>query len=134
MTPTETAEAVKDEFGFIVSRQLVNQYNPDCNQKLPQKWKKLFEKTRSEFTGSVAEIGISHQAYRLSELHEMAKRAKAMRNYQLAAQLLEQAAKERGGQYTNKQKIQITAIEEKKKKLAEILRLAPEALPSKKAS
>lgn len=65
----------------------------------------LYETTRKAFLEDTTEIAVSHRSVRLRALQRMAERAESRNNLQLAAQLLEQAAKECGDAYTNRQKI-----------------------------
>lgn len=102
-TPTAVAEAVKATHGVTVDRRQVETYSPErAGQKPAAKWCKLFEATRAKFVQDTAHIAIAHRSYRLQELDDMARLAKRKGNYTLAAQLLEQAAKEMGESYTNR--------------------------------
>lgn len=103
-TPSEVAEAVKEEFGIEVPREQVRNYNP-LQVEVAEKWRALFAETRERFLADVAEIGIAHQSFRLRELLDLYHNAKRSRNAMLAASLLEQAAKERGGMYTNRREV-----------------------------
>lgn len=105
--PSVVAEAVKQEFGLVVSRQSVEQYDPTkrAGRNLSEKWRVVFEATRTEFKAKTNDIPIANKAVRLRALQRMADKAESMRNLPLAAQLLKQAAEEVGDVYTNKQKI-----------------------------
>lgn len=105
-TPTQVAEAVKKEFDIEITRQQVAQHDPtkSTGANLAAKWRILFEDTRKKFREDTADIPIANRAYRLRMLDRMASRAEGMKNMALAAQLLEQAAKESGNVYTNKHK------------------------------
>lgn len=105
-TPTQVANAVKEEFGLIVSRQQVACYDPNCyvGRNLSEKWRTVFNDTRSKFRDEVAEIPIASRAFRLRALARMAQQAEGMRNIALAVQVIEQAAKEVGDIYVNKNK------------------------------
>lgn len=104
-TPSQVAEAVKNEFGIEVSRQSVESHDPTkrAAQRLAKRWVVLFEDTRKRFREETAEIPIANRAYRLRTLGRMAEKAENMRNLALTAQLLEQAAKEVGDVYVNRQ-------------------------------
>lgn len=102
MAPTEIVEVVNEEFGVQISRELVRRYNPE-QSKVAEKWKAIFAETRAFFLSSVAQIGIAHQAYRLAELQRLYHRAG--RNAALKKDLLEQAAKEVGGAFTNRREL-----------------------------
>jgi hypothetical protein len=101
--PSVVAAAVKKEFDLIITPQGCEAYNPTkkAGAKLAAKWKALFTETRKAFLEDTAEIGISHRVVRLRALQRMADKAETMGNVALAANLLEQAAKEMGDAYTN---------------------------------
>lgn len=107
-TPTQVVDAVKSEYGQVVSRQVVEGHDPTkkAGQKLAKRWVDLFNETRERFKTETADIPIANKAYRLRALHRMAVRAESIKNMALAAQLMEQAAKETGGAYTNKQQLE----------------------------
>jgi hypothetical protein len=109
-TPTQVAQAVKQEFNFEVSRQQVAQHDPTkvAGRTLASKWVSLFEDTRKRFRDEVADIPIANKAVRLRALDRMVTKAEGMKNMALAAQLMEQAAKEMGGAYTNRQQVDHT--------------------------
>lgn len=104
-TPSQVAEAVNKEFGIEISRQSVESHDPTKRQgrNLAKRWVVLFEDTRKRFREDTAEIPIANRAYRLRALGRMAEKVEGMRNYGLAMQLLEQAAKEVGDVYVNRQ-------------------------------
>lgn len=104
-TPSQVAEAVKQEFRLEISRQLVETYDPTkrAAKNLAKRWVVMFEDTRKRFREETAEIPIANRAYRLRALGRMAEKVEGMRNYGLAMQLLEQAAKEVGDVYLNRQ-------------------------------
>lgn len=110
-TPTQVAQAVKQEFDFEVSRHQVAQHDPTkvAGRSLAQKWVDLFEDTRKKFREEVADIPIANKAVRLRALDRMATKAEGMKNMALAAQLMEQAAKEMGNAYTNRQQVDHTS-------------------------
>lgn len=107
-TPTQVAEQVKQEFNLTVSIQQVSSYDPTkaIGKNLGQKWIDLFGDTRKRFQTEISEIPIANKAYRLRALNRMMAKAEGMRNMALAASLMEQAAKECGDAYTNKQKLE----------------------------
>ena len=106
-TPSQVVEAVKEEFGLKVSRQMVEAYDPTKNagRNLSKKWRDHFEATREAFKANQESIPIANKGYRLRALNRMAQKAEGMRNYALAAQLHEQAAKECGDAYTNRREL-----------------------------
>jgi hypothetical protein len=103
-TPSEVAEDVKEAFGLEVPREQVRNYNPQ-QVEVAKKWRSLFDATRAAFIAEVARHGITHQAYRLGELDAMLRKAKKAGNLVLAASLLEQAAREVGGMFTNRREL-----------------------------
>ncbi|WP_446903010.1 DUF2280 domain-containing protein [Burkholderia sp. YIM B11467] len=109
-TPTEVSESVKAEFGIEVHRVQVAQYDPTkvAGKEVGKKWVDLFHSTRERFRREVAEIPIADQAYRLRQLGRLFDRTSRSGNTVVAAQLLEQAAKEAGGAFTNRQKLEHT--------------------------
>lgn len=102
--PSEVVGALQEEFGLDVHRSQVAQYDPTkvAGQKLAKKWVDLFEATRKRFRAEVAEIPIAEQAFRLRALGKIYERHLSRGNVVGAAAVLEQAAKEAGGAYTNR--------------------------------
>lgn len=103
-TPSQVVEAVKNEYGVVVSRQQVETHDPtkSAGKGLAVKWVTLFHDTRKRFREETAEIPIANRAFRLRGLGRMAEKAENMRNLALTAQLYEQAAKEVGDAYVNR--------------------------------
>lgn len=103
-TPSQVVEAVKNEYGLVLSRQQVETHDPtkSAGKGLAVKWVTLFHDTRKRFREETAEIPIANRAYRLRGLGRMAEKAESMRNLALTAQLYEQAAKEVGDVYVNR--------------------------------
>lgn len=103
--PSIVADAVKDEFGFVVTRQYVQTLDPTkyVGRNLAKKWRTVFETTREEFLKESASVSISHKPVRLRALERMAQKAESMGNMVLTAQLLEQASKECGDFHVRKQ-------------------------------
>ena len=106
--PTKVIDLVKAEFGVQVSRQQVSQYSPGnaMAAKLSQKWVDLFHSTREKFQADISDIPIANKAYRLRVLDRMMGNAEKMKNIALAAEIIEQAAKECGDAYSNKHKFE----------------------------
>ncbi|MCZ9636871.1 DUF2280 domain-containing protein [Pseudomonas putida] len=104
-TPSQVAEAVNKEFGIEISRQTAESHDPTKRQgrNLAKRWVVLFEDTRKRFREDTAEIPIANRAYRLRALGRMVEKAESMKNMALAIQILEQAAKEVGDVYVNRQ-------------------------------
>jgi hypothetical protein len=107
-TPTQVADAVREEFGLTLTRMQVQAYDPTKAQGkkgIAKKWRDLFDATRKRFLENVSEIPIANQATRLRTLDRLLRLAEKRSNALLAAQLLEQAAKEVGGAYTDRRRI-----------------------------
>ncbi|HGH5788407.1 DUF2280 domain-containing protein [Klebsiella pneumoniae] len=107
-TPSQVVESVLKEFGIQITRQQVEQNDPTkvSGKGLAKKWVDMFNATRDRFLNEISDIPIANKAYRLRALDRMMTKAEGMRNMALAASLMEQAAKECGDAYTNKQKVE----------------------------
>ncbi|UVW54644.1 DUF2280 domain-containing protein [Klebsiella variicola] len=110
-TPSQVVESVLKEFGIQITRQQVEQNDPTkiSGKGLAQKWINLFNHTRDRFLNEISDIPIANKAYRLRVLQRMSTTAENMKNIGMTAQLLEQAAKEVGEAYSNKQKVEHTS-------------------------
>jgi hypothetical protein len=103
---SETARELKEEFGIDASTQQLYGYHPDTvNFRAAKQWLELFHAERKRFLESTDSIGIANKAYRLKELHKLCVIAIGRKNVKLAAELMEQAAKEMGEVFTNKREI-----------------------------
>lgn len=110
-TPSQIVESVQKEFKVQVTRQQVASHDPTkvAGKGLAQKWVDLFNHTRDRFLNEISDIPIANKAYRLRVLDRMATNAEKMKNYGMTSQLIEQAAKEMGDAYTNRQKVEHTS-------------------------
>lgn len=106
-TPTEVAEAVKEEFGLEVTRMQVSTYDPTkkAGEAVGPKWRAVFEATRKAFLENTASIPIAQQSFRLRSLNKIHAQAMKRGNSVVAVQVLEQAAKETGGAFTNRREL-----------------------------
>lgn len=111
-TPSQVVEAVQKDFGIAITRQQVETHDPTkvSGKGLAKKWVDLFNATRERFQNEISDIPIANKAYRLRVLNRMAVNAESMKNYGMTAQLLEQAAKDVGDVYTNKQKVEQSVV------------------------
>ena len=111
-TPSIVVDSVQKEFGIKITPQQVETHDPTkvSGRGLAKKGVALFNATRTRFQTEIAEIPIANKAYRLRVLDRMATRAEGMKNMALPAALMEQAAKEVGDVYTNKQKVEQNVI------------------------
>ena len=110
-TPSQIVDSVQKEFKVQVTRQQVASHDPTkvAGKGLAQKWIDLFNHTRDRFLNEISDIPIANKAYRLRVLQRMSTTAEGMKNIGMTAQLLEQAAKEVGEAYSNKQKVEHTS-------------------------
>ena len=106
-TPTQVSNAVREEFGIEVDRRRVHEYDPTRlgGRGLGKKLKAVFDETRKAFLADVSTIPIASQAYRLRTLNRLLVKVEGQGNTALAAQLVEQAAKETGGTFTNRREV-----------------------------
>lgn len=132
-TPGEIRDRLREERGLDVPITQIWHYNPDRKDvnatdggSLAQKWRELYKQTRSKFLARTQDIGIANKAFRLQRLDRMARKAERMRNYKLAAELHEQAAKEMGGYFTNTSNVNVNA----RAALAQLIGVAVDALPA----
>jgi hypothetical protein len=98
---------VKERFGVTVSQQQVSAYDPNtvAGGRLSKQFKLLFETTRKEFLGNISAVPIANAAVRLRKLQRLVAQAEARGNAKLVAELLEQAAKDSGGAFTNRREL-----------------------------
>ena len=101
-TPSAVAIAVKEQFGLQIDRRQVHNYDPEATKPPAQRWREMHAATRKRFLEEIAEIPIANRSFRLKQLDRMARQAVGKGNLKLAAELLEQAAKECGDAYSNK--------------------------------
>jgi len=110
-SPKTAADALKKEFGTEITPQTAEAYDPTkrAGRKLSKKWRELFHATRKAFIEDTASIGWSHRSARLRLIQRVGERAEGMGNLVLALQAAEQAAKEMGEAFTNRQKVDHTS-------------------------
>ena len=103
-TPTETAKAVQEEFDITVSRQKCEAYDPTkrTGQDLSAELKSEFEATREVFLAAPQNIPISNLSYRQARRQKVLEGAKAP---MIILDVLDRAAKDMGGLFTNRQEI-----------------------------
>lgn len=104
-------ESIQKDYGLKVTPQQVESHDPTkvSGKGLAKKWVDLFNATRERFLNEISDIPIANKAYRLRVLQRMSMTAENMKNIGMTAQLLEQAAKEVGEAYSNKQKVEHTS-------------------------
>lgn len=106
-TPSQVADSVYEEFGIKVERTQIQAYDPykALGKDLSQKFKEIFDATRKTFLEKTSAIPIAHKTYRLRALQRSYDYFVSRKNYVAANQVLEQAAKEEGGLFTNRVKV-----------------------------
>ncbi|WP_287906534.1 DUF2280 domain-containing protein [Acinetobacter sp.] len=104
-TPTQASKAVKEVFNLEVSPQQCEAYDPTkrIGQDLSQEFRDLFFVYRRKANEELEAIPIANKRYRLQLLQQLVE--KFPDNPVLTPKWAEQAAKEMGGQYTNRQEI-----------------------------
>lgn len=106
-TPQEVAELVKQEFGIITDRMQCASYDPTkaAGRNLSKKFRDLFEETRKKFDEGLIDIPIANKHYRMKQYDKLLNKAK---NIPMSLRIMEQAAKDSGGLYTNQTKTEHT--------------------------
>lgn len=107
-SPSEVRAAIQEVFGVDVPLPHILYY--DASKPRPDlaaEWRELFATAREGFVQSAAAQAAAIQAVRLREIWDMYRRAKQRGNYALAASLLEQAAKDHGGMFSNVRQLNI---------------------------
>lgn len=104
---SEVRDYMKEEFDVEVSAMTVARHNPQNKASegyLRKEFVDLFWTMRENFQRGLEDCGIVWKAYRLRKLDEMMRKAKLAGNFDLAARLLEQAAKEVGGMFDQRRR------------------------------
>ena len=101
-TPQEVADQVLQEFGVKIDRKQCQLYDPTkaAGKNLSKKFVDLFHKTRADFDAGLIDIPIANKHYRLKQYQKQLERN--AKNTVMSLKILEQAAKDCGGQFTNK--------------------------------
>lgn len=103
---------VKEKFGAELYHQQVAAYDPNtvAGARLSKHFKKLFEDSRKKFLEDTSSIPIANAAVRLRTLQRLVNAAEQRGNMAMVASLLEQAAKETGGVFTNRTKVDNSGV------------------------
>ena len=106
--PQVIIDHFRAEHQLELTHKQVGSYDPTRGYyEAGDKWRDIFDAKRKQYVEEVASVPISQQGYRLNLLNEMAREAIKDGKIALAAQLLEQAAKEVGGVLTNLRDVRI---------------------------
>lgn len=96
-SPTEVAALIEEEFGTRITARQIEADDPTSFQCVAsRRLIDLHRATRERFRSEIGAIPITHRAYRMYRLQQAFDDACERGNRQLAARLLEQAAKEMG--------------------------------------
>lgn len=103
---TEILRSFREKYGVDLPNQQVVHYNVgtascQCSPKLQE----LFHASRKAFLGNVDAIGIANKTVRIQRLEYLCSLALSRKNVKLAAELMEQAAKEMGEVFTNRREV-----------------------------
>lgn len=142
--PSEIIAHFRREYELELTHMQVGGYDPTRPYYFAgDKWREIFDAKRKAYLEEVAAVPVANQGFRLNELHDMYMAAKKAKNFPLAAQLLEQSAKEVGGVLTNDRNVRIDdrrgpspremTPEDRKAALTELIRQAIEAAPARLA-
>jgi hypothetical protein len=98
---------VRQDFGVEVTRQQIATYDPTkaAGRNLSQKLRAVFAASRRAFLTDMRDIPISHLAVRLRILQRELDRAQERGHTAMVLKILEQAAKECGGIFTNRREL-----------------------------
>lgn len=127
-TPQEVADQVLQEFGVKIDRKQCQLYDPTkaAGKNLSKKFVDLFNKTRADFDAGLIDIPIANKHYRLKQYQKQLERN--AKNTVMSLKILEQAAKDCGGQFTNKQEITGKDGGPIQQEIKEVPRFTPEEL------
>jgi hypothetical protein len=125
--PKAVQTKLKEFFGLEIALSSIVYYNIS-NKDLPKKWKTLFNATRKKFLEKTSSIPIANKSFRLQKLQNIFEKQEdeKLQNTVEMRATLEQAAKEVGDVFTNKQK-----IEEKGEFRHTVVRVPPKDSPEK---
>ena len=112
-TPKEVAATIKAEFGVTISPQAVEHYHPDrvAGKGLAPDLVELFRDARKRYLSDTSAIPIASRAYRL-EMRQRILEAHLSRrrpNLSAAQEVLDAAAREVGGVFTNRHALDLTS-------------------------
>lgn len=93
---------LREEHGLECPITQIIRYNPTSPWfEAGDEYRTIFEAARKAYLHDVALVPIAQTAFRLNELFDLYESAKRKGNHVLAAALLEQAAKDAGGVFSN---------------------------------
>ena len=105
-TVSEVCRSFKEKYTVELPRARACQYNVlSASFYGAAKWVDIFRAERTRFLANADDIGITNKTVRLQRLEALCCIALERKNVKLAAELMEQAAKEMGEVFTNKREI-----------------------------
>lgn len=109
-TPSQAAKAFEEQFGRKISPQgcwIYDAGNDELRGRISKELCEMFDRVRSRFVKAVEDVPIANKAFRLKVVGDlvMAELGKDKPNKPWVLQALEQAAKECGDVFTNKQEV-----------------------------
>jgi len=106
-TRAEVVGLIAEEFDVHLTPRHVRAYDPTSFQFAGStRWLEYYRLARKRFESELASEPIAHRAYRLRKLDVVRARAMAENDFAEAIKALEQAAKEVGNVFTNREKVQ----------------------------
>jgi hypothetical protein len=107
VSPSEVAKQVKEHFKITIGLPAILHYDPTKAQgrQLSEELKELFYELREKFKTDLDNIPCANAAYRLGVIQRVIEKAESQGNTAMVLQAAEQAAKERGGAYTNRREL-----------------------------
>lgn len=101
-SPPEIRDMLKAEHGVEIALTDIHPYDATKEWcRAGHALRELFHQARKEFVEGVTDQPIASQQFRLRMLHRLAQKCEARGEFAEAGKLLEQAAKECGGLFTN---------------------------------
>lgn len=98
-TITEVQTILREQEGLEVPLTSIIYYNPDNSPKLAKKWRHQFSDTRQKYIDEIATVPIANKGFRLREMQRNYLYLRNEGNILGAQSILEQAAKEVGGDF-----------------------------------
>lgn len=127
LTCSEVVEALKSQYGIEITTPGASWYNPHtvAGSDLAPELKALFDDERARYLAEIDRVPIANEAVRLERLEALYQKDAKRGATANAAAHLEQAARERGGMFTNKRFVEVKTREQ----LAALLGVALDELP-----
>lgn len=100
--PADCARWLKGEHDITCELSHIVQYDASKPSfKMAEKWRTIFDAARDAYLYEVSRVPIAQQGFRLNTLNDMLRDALQAKNRGQALNILEQAAKEVGGLFSN---------------------------------